>query len=40
VTLLIPYHRWFDAVDFSQINSSAQIDMILTNISSTISVTQ
>lgn len=38
VTLALPCHQWFDAVDFTQISSSTQIDLILFNISSTISL--
>ncbi len=40
VTLQLPYHEWFDTVDFSQINSNTQIDLILFNITSTISLDQ
>jgi hypothetical protein len=38
VTLQLPYSEWFDGVDFTQINTSTQIDSILFNISSSISL--
>ncbi len=40
VTIHLPYHDWFDGVDFNQINSSTQIDMILSNITSSITITR
>lgn len=40
VTLQLPYHEWFDAVDFSQISSTTQVDMILSNISASLTLAQ
>jgi hypothetical protein len=39
VTLQLPYHDWFDGIDFSQISDTSQIDMILSNITASILIT-